>query len=136
MRYKKEKKLFDRLKNKLIEDLAEYEDAFSVCDCYSEELSCDIELKVRDSHYDTLILEKKKFDSLISLAQKNNRRAIYINETPRGVYVFDLGKIQSDRDLKWEVAQLPKSTYWKKNYKSKSVFYLPVSWAIDITDKL
>jgi hypothetical protein len=136
MKHRKERELFEDLKNNLVSDLQEYRSQYSVCDCYSEELSCEIELKVRDTHYDTLIIEKQKFDSIIRMAQEHNRRAIYINKTPKGVFAFDLGKIQSDRQLKWEVSQLPSTTYWNKKSKKKNVFYLPISWAIELTDKL
>jgi hypothetical protein len=136
MKHRKERALFEDLKNNLVSDLQEYRGQYSVCDCYSEELSCEIELKVRDTHYDTLIIEKQKFDSIIRMAQEHNRRAIYINKTPKGVFAFDLGKIQSDRQLKWEVSQLPSTTYWNKKSKKKNVFYLPISWAIELTDKL
>ena len=70
------------------------------------------------------------------MAQEHNRRAIYINKTPKGVFAFDLGKIQSDRQLKWEVSQLPSTTYWNKKSKKKNVLYLLISWAIELTDKL
>ena len=136
MKHRKERELFEDLKKNLVPDLQEYKGQNFVCDCYSEELSCEIELKVRRSHYDTLIIEKNKFNSIIRVAQEHNRRAIYINKTPKGVFAFDLGKIQSDRKLKWEVSQLPTTTYWNKKSKRKNVFYLPISWAVELTDKL
>ena len=66
-----------------------------------------------------LLLKSRSSTPSFVVAQEHNRRAIYINKTPKGVFAFDLGKIQSDRQLKWEVSQLPTTTYWNKKSKKK-----------------
>ena len=58
------------------------------------------EVKVRDTYYSTLLLEKKKFESLKSLIRDSAVDKIYyINFTPKGTVVFDLLKIEAENKL-------------------------------------
>jgi hypothetical protein len=52
-----------------------------------------IEAKVRDAHYDELILEKKKFDDLVTESKKYDAVIIYISVTPKGSYAFNLSNL-------------------------------------------
>ena len=62
-----EEQLFNYLKKHYIYDLSKCEDQFSSYDCFSTTYRCVIELKCRNKHYDDLMLEKTKYDSLKKL---------------------------------------------------------------------
>lgn len=92
-------------------------------DCYSPESKHRIELKCRGAHYDTLLIEKKKYDAMINKADENLDIPIYINSTPKGVYKFNLYLV----DPKWEIQYHNKTTHFSNNNKiKKEVAMLPV----------
>jgi len=108
-------------------DLRLHGSQYSSYDAWSYEFRIQVELKVRATHYDELILEKLKYDSLIRLADMNNLRPVYICATPRGVWEFNLRTIP----LNWVIMDnLPKTTYWDANAPiAKTVALLPISEA-------
>lgn len=67
-----------------------------------------VEMKVRDTHYPTLLLEKKKYQDLLDLVKKYDERnyldkpseVIYISTTPQGSYWFNLSKV-NESELNW-----------------------------------
>lgn len=120
-----ESMLFDFLKSTHINDLTPCEDEFSKYDCYSKIHNLDIELKSRYKHYDRLVIEKIKYDSLIERSIRYSTRPLYINSTPKGVFVFDLSKI---RLFDWHNHLMPKTTEFDDNEKVlKPVSYIDVS---------
>lgn len=120
-----EKKLFQLLKQKLIPDL-EGTDLFNSKDCTSLSLELSIELKCRRYHYDFLMLEKSKYDSLIK-----NKRIRYICSTPNGIYSFNLKKLNN---IVWFNEYLPATTDFRNNSKIlKQVTFLNIKDAIDIS---
>ena len=58
-----EKALFNYMKDNHFEDLVMARGQMSRWDCYSPSLRYRLELKCRKRHYNTLLLEKSKFDS-------------------------------------------------------------------------
>jgi len=66
-----------------------------------------IELKCRRTHYDTLIIEKKKWDYLADIRARTGAKTLYINSTPRGVYQWDLGAVIEPQ---WALKRLPITT--------------------------
>lgn len=68
-----------------------------------------IEQKVRDTHYETLMLERIKFNKLITLVDKYDSRnyndkqseIIYSNTTPNGSYWWNLSKLDLEK-LVWK----------------------------------
>jgi hypothetical protein len=66
-----------------------------------------MELKCRRTHYDTLIIEKKKWDYLADIRARTGAKTLYINSTPRGVYQFDLGAVS---EPEWALKRLPITT--------------------------
>lgn len=83
-----------------------------------------IELKSRYTHYDTLLLEKKKYDFLVEAAVEQNLKPFYINSTPQGIWQFDLTKMD---DIKWEEKWLPTTTEFANNKKKmKQVTFLHI----------
>ena len=121
----KEKELFEFIKGKFIPDLKNSNDKFSKYDCYSEEFKLDIELKCRQTHYDDLLIEKAKYDYLVSRGKKFNTKAFYINSTPKGVYIFNLTTLS---EPVWEDRMMPKTSHFSNRNKIiKKVGYINVS---------
>jgi hypothetical protein len=104
-----------------IPDLKSSEFQFSKWDCYSEELKCRIELKCRRKHYNTLLIEKKKYDAMISRCGEEEI-PVYLNSTPKGIYGWNLKNI----NIKWEINNInPATTDFDRNHKvDKEVGYL------------
>lgn len=123
-----EKKLFSLLKEKLIPDL-EKTDLFNPKDCTSTSLNLSIELKCRKYHYDYLLLEKKKYDSLIK-----NKRIRYICSTPKGIYSFNLKKL---KDIVWFNDWLPATTdFYNSEMVMKEITFLNINDATNISNQL
>jgi hypothetical protein len=123
-----EKKLFQLLKQNLIPDL-EKTDLFNPKDCTSTALNLSIELKCRRHHYDFLLLEKKKYDSLIK-----NKRIRYICSTPKGIYSFNLKKL---KDIVWFHDWLPATTdFYNSEIVMKEITFLNINDATNISKLL
>ena len=111
-----EAELYEILKTR-IPDLTLSDEPYSRYDCYSLSKRLDIELKCRRKHYDTLLLEKDKYDALLARAARHDTRPYYINSTPKGIYVFKLKEINP----KWEKKYLPKTTDFSNTNKIDKV---------------
>jgi hypothetical protein len=112
-----EEQLFNYLKKYYIYDLTKSEDKFSSYDCFSSTYKCVIELKCRNKHYDNLMLEKIKYDSL----NKMNCKAFYINSTPEGIFVFNINDIKPN----WITDNsMPKQTEFENNNKVEKTYTL------------
>lgn len=123
----KEVDLFNWLKENVYLDLVKSKNQMSRWDCYSPNTGHRIELKCRKKHYDTLLLEKKKYDAMINESTKHFDTPIYINSTPEGVYSFNLFFIKKD----WEVNYLNPATtqFANTNRIPKEVTYLKITEA-------
>ena len=121
----KENDLFDYLVDNVYPDLVKSKNQMSRWDCYSPATGHRIELKCRRLHYETLLLEKKKFDAMILECEKHLDIPIYINSTPKGVYSFNLHLIQPE----WETnSKNPATTHFYNNEKiEKEVTYLNIN---------
>ena len=98
-------------------------------DCYDIETQSRIELKCRKKHYNTLLLEKPKYDALIKESNKHFDVPIYINSTPEGIYLFNLNKI----DLKWFEKSLPATSEFKnRRWIKKEVTEINIKQAIKL----
>ena len=118
----KEVDLFNWLKENIYLDLVKSKNQMSRWDCYSSTAGHRIELKCRKKHYDTLLLEKKKYDAMISETTKHLDTPIYINSTPEVIYSFNLFFIKNV----WEVNYLNPATtqFANRNRIPKEVTYL------------
>jgi hypothetical protein len=69
-----------------------------------------------------MLLEKKKYDSMLSECEKHLDIPIYINSTPRGIYFWNLLQVKPI----WETnSKNPASTHFSTRHKvSKEVSYL------------
>lgn len=129
----KELDLYNIIKLCYIPDLEKSEKQYSKFDCYSLRYNMDIELKCRRTHYDDLILEKKKYDALMERAQEYGTRAFYINSTPEGIYSFNLSAL---KDLEWEMKYLPRKTDFpdRRNIE-KEITMLPIELATRLDEE-
>ena len=125
----KEEDLFNLLKTKLIPDLQKT-DQFNSIDAFSLERKKFYELKCRRVDYIDLLIEKLKWDNF-----KNKGHVYYINSTPRGIYSFNIKKIN---EPDWEINLMPRTTHFQDTEKiEKIVGYLNIYRdAYDITDLL
>lgn len=122
---KKEDLLFEHLKNNYIADLDWSEGDYSHYDCYSLDLGIDVELKCRNKHYDDLVIEKMKYDKLMERAEKFGTTAVYVSQTPEGIYGFNLSNMPEPT---WETRGMPKTSHFnQRQFVDKVVGYLNVS---------
>ena len=128
----KEQELFDWLKAGHYSDLEKSSNEYDGFDCTSDHYKMFIELKSRLTHYDTLLLERKKFDFLVVTAEVLGYQPWYINSTPLGVWAFPLNSVV--KDLEWVDKWLPTTTeFQNKSKTSKLVTFLPLELGIKLT---
>ena len=78
------------------------------------------------------MIEKIKYDNLVSNAKKLNLHPMYISSTPKGIYAFYL----NDINIKWYEKKLPKTTEFNDNSDIiKTIGMLHYSKGIDLTKK-
>lgn len=116
-----ESELFDILKNGYLSDLKMSEDQFSRWDCVSDKFRYRIELKCRNKHYDNLMLERDKYFAMILAYIETGYKPLYINSTPKGIYIFDLSKINPE----WTTdKRMPKTTDFDDNNRVEKTYTL------------
>ncbi len=128
----KEKELFDFLKKHFIDDLTKTKATSARFDCFSDKFKLNIELKCRRKHYDDLMLEKKKYDSLVERSTALDTIPLYINSTPEGIWAFYV----LNKKYKWEEKCLPKTTSWSKEKIKKEVTYLHLKDGVELLNLL
>ncbi len=124
-----EKQLFNLIKTKLIKDLQPTSE-MNHKDGYSPKLDLSIELKCRSRHFDTILMEKKKYDDLIRFS-----KARYIVSTPEGIYSWNVKKL---KNIQWEQKDLPTTTMYFRavDRENKTITMLKISDAKNITNIL
>lgn len=126
----KEIELFDYLKTNLYPDLEKSIGIFDSFDCISRLAGHYIELKCRNTHYDTLLIEEMKYRKLITQAAERDLIPFYINSTPEGVFSFDLMDLA---EPEWVSHWMPATTEFTRSNKiSKLVGYLPIEEGIQL----
>lgn len=124
-----EQNLFEYVRDKYVPDLEKSGDAFEYIDATSDRYRMKIELKCRTIHYDELILEKDKYDSLLQQAKKLKYTPFYINSTPKGIYAFNLLKVS----VKWTYKRLPAHSFNKEAHViQKEVALLHIDKAVKL----
>jgi len=123
-----EQSLFDYIKSTYLEDLQKSEQTYEYIDATSYVYRLTIELKCRKTHYDELILEKDKYESLMDRAQDLGYTPFYINSTPKGIYAFNLRKIT----VTWITKRLPSNTFDKGPEIDKKVALLHIDKAVKL----
>jgi hypothetical protein len=125
----KETELFLWLKTEM-PDLEHSPNEFDGFDCATQQYGMFIELKSRNTHYDTLLLERKKYDFLTATATALGLRPYYINSTPDGVWRFSLDELT---DIVWEEKWLPVTTEFLNRSKiMKEVTFLHTDTGVKI----
>jgi hypothetical protein len=124
-----EKQLFQLIKENLLPDLVST-DEYNHNDGFSLQYGITIELKCRTRHFDTLVIEKPKYDALIA-----KKKCRYINSTPQGIYSWNLKKIPEPN---WIQKEMVSSTLYFRNSNMtlKTVGYLHIKDAKNITKNL
>jgi len=122
--------LFDFLKLNLYPDLERAPGIYDAFDCHSQKAGHFIELKCRQTHYSTLLIEQMKYRKLIEQAYHRDLLPFYINSTPLGIYSFDLTEIDEPY---WFVRDMPATTEFENiNKVEKIVGYLDTEEAIKL----
>jgi len=83
---------------------------------------CVVEMKFRTKYYETKMIEKKKYDLLMSLP--GDVAKIYFVSDPKGSYWFWLDKL---KELEVLNKDCPATTNWNKGRISKEVYLLKES---------
>lgn len=123
-----EQGLFDYIKETYLEDLQKSEHTYEYIDATSYGYRLSIELKCRHTHYDELILEKDKYESLMQQANELGFTPFYINSTPQGIYAFNLRKIT----VTWTTKRLPSSTVENGAAIDKEIALLHIDEAVKL----
>lgn len=123
-----EHELFNYIKERYLEDLVKSDHTYEYLDATSHGYRLSIELKCRHTHYDELILEKDKYESLIQQANVLGFTPFYINSTPKGIYAFNLRKIK----VTWTTKRLPASTFNKGPEIDKEIALLHIDKAVKL----
>ena len=123
-----EQGLFDYIKGTYLEDLEKSEHTYEYLDATSTGYRLAIELKCRHTHYDELILEKDKYESLMDRANDLGFTPFYINSTPQGIYAFNLRKIT----VTFTTKRLPSSTVDNGPVVDKKVALLHIDKAVKL----
>lgn len=122
--------LFDFLKMNLYPDLERSPGIYDSFDCISKKAAHFIELKCRQTHYPTLLIEQAKYEKLISQAYHRDLLPFYINSTPRGIYSFDLTDMA---EPEWGVYPMPATSEFANRAKvDKTVGFLAIEEAVKL----
>tara|TARA_S200002703_G_scaffold157782_1_gene166555 strand:- start:1479 stop:1859 length:381 start_codon:yes stop_codon:yes gene_type:complete len=106
-----EQQLFEYLRKGYYPDLVKAKSQMSRWDCYSPNTYHRIELKCRKKHFDTLLIERKKYDAMVLKCQDNLDIPIYINSTPEGVYRWNLYNVEPE----WFTKKIRATTEFANN---------------------
>lgn len=123
-----EQGLFDYIKATYLDDLEKSEHVYEYIDATSNGYRLTIELKCRHTHYDELILEKDKYESLVNRANDLGFTPFYINSTPKGIYAFNLRIVK----VTWTTKRLPSSTVDNGPAIDKEVALLHIDKAVKL----
>jgi len=85
-----------------------------------------MEIKSRDTRYDSWIIEKMKADANLLYAFSMNKMFLYITEYKGTAYVWNITKMADNHyDFNWETRKMPATTEFKNNnFVDKEVGYL------------
>ena len=93
------------------------------------DFECDqylMEIKSRDTKYDSWIIEKMKADANLLYAFSQAKMFLYITEYKGTAYVWNISKMADNHyDFNWETRKMPATTEFKNNkFVDKEVGYL------------
>lgn len=126
-------KLFNLIKENLIQDLIKFEDRFNPIDCYSKKYNTYIELKCRNDFYSNLMIEKHKYDILNQYENARYINSIILNNNIK-VISFDIKKLPEPI---WETKMLPNaSNEFYRELIPTQVGYFNIGFGKNITKYL
>ena len=114
------------------------EDQYSCFDAFDDDKKVIAEMKDRKKHYDSCLIERKKFDSNKTYCQENGYRFIYVVSMPynnkKRTYIFDPLKLEKENyDFGWEKKKCPKTTEFRSKRKiNKKVGYIDIKDALGV----
>tara|TARA_B100000780_G_scaffold188633_2_gene132628 strand:+ start:6535 stop:6957 length:423 start_codon:yes stop_codon:yes gene_type:complete len=86
---------------------------------------CLIEMKFRKHHYDTMMLEKKKYDWLMRMPKSTLK--FYLVHDPLGTYIFWLDNLKLNDIV---IMKCPSKTFWDdQGMTNKEVYLLEINQA-------
>jgi hypothetical protein len=117
--------IVDRL-NELYPDLnlVECEDQFCSCDAESDNYI--VEIKSRDTEYDSWIIEKYKFEKNIVKSVETTKKFIYLTEYKGKIMTWNIHNlVRKGYDFQWTEQLMPETTEFDNtNVITKVVGYL------------
>jgi hypothetical protein len=117
--------IVDKL-NELYPDLnlVECEDQFCSCDAESDNYI--VEIKSRDTEYDSWIIEKYKFDKNIVKSVETTKKFIYLTEYKGKIMTWNIHNlVRKGYDFQWTEQLMPETTEFDNtNVITKVVGYL------------
>ena len=90
------------------------------------------EIKVRNKHYDTCLIEWDKYMANKGHADIDGKEFLYIVATNSHIYVFNINTIQKSRSkIRWKDQELPRNSHFGgyNDKKIKKVGYIPIGRA-------
>lgn len=124
-----EAELIKLLQTKLIPDLEDTSE-FNRKDGYSASTDVVFEFKCRRRHYDTILMDKSKYEALMQ-----SKRVRFVVSTPEGIWSWNIKKL---KNLVWEQRELTASTWYYREFPTsiKTVTFLDIKDAKNLTDIL
>ena len=102
-------------------------DEFCTFDGHSDDYV--IEFKCRRAHYNTQLIEYKKYKANLDQADESGKEFLYVVSTPEGEYIFNVSQLRKeDYDFGWENRRMPSKTDFSGQYHlDKRVGYISIS---------
>ena len=100
------------------------------CDYDAEEDRYIAEIKIRNTYYETCLLEYEKYEKNIQNAINSKKQFLYIVVMSDTFYIFNLTKLAIKKyNFKWQKKNLPKNTHFggEENQKNKLIGYIHTS---------
>ena len=90
-------------------NLEECLDNYCTCDATNDRYI--VEIKSRDTEYDSWIIEKKKYDSNIIKSVETGKTFVYLTEYQGKIMTWNIHKlVRKNYDFNWEQRPLPETT--------------------------
>jgi len=102
--------IVDRL-NELYPDLNLFECEDQFCSCDAESDNYIVEIKSRDTEYDSWIIEKSKFDKNLVKSVETTKKFIYLTEYKGKIMTWNIHNlVRKNYDFQWTEQLMPKTT--------------------------
>jgi len=97
----RERTLFERMRERLVNSLEFSEDQFSKWDCIDHRNELIMELKCRDKKYrrdyQDFLIERNKWEALRQTDDELGYKPLYVNEHEGDIWIYDLSRVQEPR---------------------------------------